>query len=559
MKAHAPLAVALAVWMVLSLLWGGAQGERPRARAGVVAAQSVARDLDLRLTEADRERAGELVGPLWARRTSDGLVPVPASQLLPLLTAPLAWILPEPALAVAIRALELLLLAAAALLAAEALRRRGDPGALWTAAVVFGSATWLVGGTGSGDGLRAALALAAAACLLCEKEPEGPQEIYGGPALDPDDDAGVPRPTRAPRTIWLAAACLGLVAADDIAAAVLLLPALCWVSGTWSQKAKFLAAAALPFVLVVGSTTLLAGSAPWSGTVTWLAAEEPVPVGRGFDLSDVGRDIDSRSGHTIDLATGWSATVDLVAGGRHGLVVGALPLLVALLAGRGGPRFGVTSARLAMLMASAAWMVWRPFDLAGAPVLVGHRTVLPLLGFLAILLVPRPAARWSVACLVVGLCLLVPAPWLYFGQAMPGALPTARDLLPLETTQSLAGASEGVMLPTGVWVRAWGEDGLRLRGGGVTNRISLARPRDIDALVLELSRGAPAQVDVRGAEVGELMLRPDDTVALQLELGEPARRHRVWWGDEAVSWYELRVRIDAPGSWGFSVRPGRLR
>ena len=561
----------LAGWLVAPWL-APSPSESVRARGTILASSSIARDGDLVLRAEDEQRAGERgVGPLLVRVSESGaVVPLGSSFLLGLAGAPFALVASGDTLDALLRALEVLLAALASIFASRALwHRLGDAAPLWVAALLFGSSAWLFGWSAAGDVTQFALALALGASLVGVSAAPQAAQIYQGSFegdQEPLERGGVR--VVGSRRFLAAGALAGALAFEEWILAMLLVPVLAAVGRR--DRVAVVVGAGATLLLLCAVWVVLAGSAPWNGETRWLAESETVPrEATSVTGGDLGRSVaERRGGPTLDPPTLAHASLQTVVGARSGLLVGALPLLAVLLLGAGRDRPSVLWRWSvgAFLFSIAALLLLRPYDTAGGPDIVGNRLLLPAVGLLGVVLVRRSGAGLALGVLLAGQIAQWPAQAerLDLGQRLPD-VPSLRQVLPLETTQSLLGSGEGVMMPGSLWVRPWDETALRLRGGR-WNQVSVGRAQPLDAVVLELSRGAPAEVEVRGAAVAELMLRPDDSVHVQLELGSPERRHETWWSDGEVSWYDLSIRLpesgekDAdPGSWGFSLRPGRMR
>lgn len=529
------LAALLLLWLVGALFQSDAPNAR--ARAAALGAESLAHDFDLRLEQEDAARA-EISGPLWVRRDADRVVPMGASFVLSLLGVPLAFVLDRATLESALSILELVLLGLALLWAERRLAKHAGAAAFWLAALVFGSSVWLYTGAGGDLLLFAAALIAGAHCL--PSGDDSVEEMY---------EEEQPAPWRSALLVGVP---LGVVLFEQPVHAALLVPLALVVPAAWRLRLAGCLAATLLALAALWLAT--SGAPPWSGDVAWLSELEQI----GADPAELGRDVESRWRGALGGATLLQVTLHFLTGSRVGLVVGALPLFCLLLWSSGRER-AVRGAGLWMLLALAILLFVRPFDVAGGPDSVGNRLLLPDVAFLGVLGIRKSSVTASVGVILLAQVLQWPVhqerwPWL---EALPSAV-SARQVLPLETTQSLVGAGEGVLLPGGLWVRPWQEEALRLRGG-VWNDVSVARLAPLEDVVLELGRGAPSQVSVRGAEAEELMFRPDDSVQIQLRFDASGRRHSTWWSDDPVTWYRLRIRPEAEGVWGFSLRPGRLR
>ncbi|MEM6705252.1 MAG: hypothetical protein AAF690_21205 [Acidobacteriota bacterium] len=527
------LAALLVVWFVASLLQKDAPSAR--ARAAALGAESLARDFDLLLTDEDSSRA-EVTGPLWVRRSEDRVVPMGASFALSVIGAPLALLLDRQLLEAALCVLEMALLVLALLWVERRLSDASRPTAHWLAALLFGSSAWLFAGAGGDLLLFAAALVAGAHCL--PKHEDTAEDVY--------DDAE--------EVSWAEALPIGLplgvVLFEQSVHAALLVPLAFAVPVLWRARVAGVLAGTL--LALTGLWFAASGAPPWSGEVAWLGELEQVA---GSEPAELGRDVTARWQGASGFGTWLQVLLHFVAGAHVGLLVGALPLFCLLMWSWGRDR-AVRGIGLWFALAVSILLATRPFDVAGGPDSVGNRLLLPAIAFLGVLAAHRASLRASLLVVVVAQLLQWPVSverWTSVSASL-----SARQVLPLETTQSLVGAGEGVLLPGGLWVRPWQEGALRLRGG-VWNEVSIARLAPLQDVVLELGRGAPSQVSVRGAATEELMFRPDDSIEIQLVFDARNRRHSTWWSDDPVTWYRLRIRPEADGTWGFSMRPGRLR
>jgi len=560
------LAVLLLVWAFGSLLIATPEST-PRGQSAVLAASSLGHDLDLKLrTEDGLRNPGGLAGPLWVRRTPAGeVVPLGPSFLLTLLAAPFSLVVSNTAMPWVLRVLEIVFVLTAAWFCGRRLGAHfGTAGPLWVAALLFGSTAWLSVGRG-GDLVPFGLALLVGAALLPTQD-RGSADVYEG-EWDGEQEPLDVRPTGGPQVVGaiLLGVALAFLALEDWTAALLLLPVFAMLrkSKSGAPLRTVAAACGVTCLMAMGLWTLLAGAAPWNGSTAWLSEVETVPsIAKGelaIDLESLGRDVDARQAGSADLGTLRHAAFQFLLGGRAGLLVSCFPLLVLLLVAS-RPRTSQPSLRwpvLSFLICVGLLIAFRTFDLSGGPGGPGNRWLLPFVAFLGVFGASRISVPWAALTLLLGQVVQFPAQTAWLGIKNP-IQTSAQSVLPLETTQSFLGAGEGVMLPGGLWVRPWDEGALRLRGNA-WNVVSIARAEPLSEVVVELSRGAPGQIEVQGGEVQELMFRPDDSVQLQVLLEPAAARHASWWSPEPVYWYRLSIRPASVGAWGFTVRPGRMR
>lgn len=234
----------------------------------------------------------------------------------------------------------------------------------------------------------------------------------------------------------------------------------------------------------------------------------------------------------------WNAVYTL-AGRSVGALVAFAALLVMALTGRDrqGPLWlGLAAAALGAILLD-------PFNFYGGPEALSNRRLLPamVLCFFAV----RPSRRLWPALLGGALGALVVVPlWRDLGShpmdLRAGAVTAAlAERLPFETSQrhipvSAEAVSRLVVIrPLGDGIEPGaGREQFVLRGGR-RGELMVAAAEPLSYLDLEFGRGAGSELEVRGAEVENLLFRPDGGVTFRLA-PHPARiRHRVW-GREGI-------------------------
>jgi len=548
-------------------------------------AQSLAWDFDNRYTPADYQRFVTTWGRppegliLQSRDQGQTLVYAkPVSYALAI--SPLVRLAPRRGAALA----NALLLAAAALAAALSLSRRLGPAApLWVTVWVFASAAFAHVFWAHADLFLMSLVALALAFA------------YGG-ATESDSDP----PSRAVLRWALVGLLLGLVIAARPFYALLLLPAALAVpsGGEAGRRRLGLAALAAGVLAVVLASTLsgLATRGSWTsyggdrqsfdgqsgfpgiGPEGAPAAEPPAEAWR--------RQIQSRGSRTwiapeslhlkLDPPqAAWNLLYFLA--GRH---VGVLPYFLPLLLGFAA--LSLQRGRWALLLAALAacflFLYVRPFNFYGGGGALANRYFLPVypaFWFLAARpLRPLPATVWAAAITLCAVPFLLPL-WSHpraFLLAPEGGYSyvsdTAERWLPYETTLShLKPGGQADVTHQGFWVKLLTPT-LRAEHGGA--RLSLApgaagellvgSPRPLAGLRLLLSPGEPAAFQVTGAEVAERRQRPDGGTTLLLRFDGPRARHRMWWTDDNVYLYQLRLTAPpgahpAGGVWTFQLMP----
>lgn len=560
--------------------WPGFAGDETTY---LMQAQSLAWDLDNRYTPADHERFVRLLGlppeGVILQSRDEGATLVYAKPLsYAVAIAPFVRLAPRRGPAVA----NALFLAAAALAAARALSRRlGPPAPLWVAAWVFASVAFAHVFWAHADLFL--MSLVALALALA----------YGGPAPDgaahPAARGGAPRagsprggesgagdpPARALLRWGLVGLLLGLAILARPFYAPLLLPVALAVPADRRRRVLAALAAGTLVVLLasVGSGLLTRGSWTSYGGVRQSFDGQSGYPGIGPDRAPSTeppaeawrRQVASRGSRTwIDpealrlrldpTQTAWNTLYFLA--GRH---VGVLPYFLPLLLGFAALR--LERGRWALLLAALAgcflFLYVRPFNFYGGGGALANRYFLPLypaFWFLAARpLRPLPATAWAVAVTLCAAPFLLPL-WTHpraFLLAPGGGYSyvsaTANRLLPYETTLShLKPGGQEDVLHQGLWLKPL-DPALRVQPGdlrlapGATGELLLGSPRPLAGLHLELAPTAGADLAVAGAEVAGRRPRPDGGLTLDLRFDGTRARHRMWWTDDDVHLYQLRL------------------
>lgn len=257
---------------------------------------------------------------------------------------------------------------------------------------------------------------------------------------------------------------------------------------------------------------------------------------------------------------GWD--VAYMFAGRHlGLVFYAAPLLLLVtLAGRGEGRGALWGGATLSLL---ALLLLHPFDLAGSPLTIGLRSLVPLTAALCLAAVRAPA-RWALL-----LTFAWGAVWLWpiwrsprepLGPAgeLRYAAPYLAPWAPIETTQPRLRLGSPLRFAAGRLLLFGGE---ALSGGSVatvpTDRWVelLAGIRgDAPGFWVEGGEQAGNELPVRGAEVTETIFRPDGGISFLVRPRRAMARHEMPDGDREWSFYHVSVRFPGPPGKRFTVR-----
>jgi hypothetical protein len=519
----------------------------PASRASLALARSLALDGDREWGEPDRQRQREerLI------RGLEGGAPMPlvverrgrevpdASLLQALYLAPWSLLGPRGALLG-----HILLMGAAALVAARALGRTFGTLAPWLVLLFVGGSSlfayflrlWA-------EGFLAALtALAFAVAWRAAHPSEGElAEIYRPPAAGGSE-------------IWrwgLVGLLLGAVAGTRLHTLPLLLGAAALVPQ--EQRRRGLPWLLAAGILALGATILAegAGGGMAAGAAGWWEAVSAGLAAAGADPGALG--LHSRLEGSL---WGWNALYLLV--GRHG---GALfylaPAILALAytaSGRG--RAGLGGALLLAVVA-ALWL--QPFTLFGAPWSLGPGALVPLFPALWFLLARAPS-RWALAALWLWSALFLWPAWLSpltspvaEGGQRPWQAPYLSPWAPFETTQAglrhsrEAAAGALRLVPLSASVRPAAGPGRLMFVGDRWAEVLVESPRALAGLNVELGESGASLPEIRGGELGEVMLRPDGGVEVLVRLPRAAAVHSVLGREGRAHFYRLAVLVpDGP-------------
>ncbi len=532
--------------------WPGLVGDEATY---LMQAQSLAWDFDLRYSRRDFDRFVEQ----WGVRP-EGLIlqsgdggrtltySKPASYAV--FAAPLLRLFPLRGAAVA----NALLLALAAALSARTLERRIGPAApLWVAVWIFASVAFAYVFWVHADLFM--MSLTAISLALA----------YGAPQGESPRRSGL----RWGTAVFL----LLLVAASRPFYAALILPLVLTIP---KERRKLSVPILLGIFLLVTVIPVFANLAEGDAWTVYGGERQSFDSATGFPGVDfpvsAWKEQIARRGSRVwrpadifDLRqTAWNGLYFLA--GRHvGVLPYYLPLLLGLLAFRRGEGRGWLI--LAVLAASACFLLTRPFNFYGGGGAIANRYFLPLypaLWFAA----GRPArASWALACA------LLAAPFLWPLWKQPAAYlldenlgyryvsAAARDWLPYETTQShlKPGGGEDFMHQD-FWIKpltpnvrpeaggAW----IRLTGGG---QVLLGSEEPLREIRLLLRPPLPASFDVSGAEILKEIPRPGGRSLRVLRLDRPRAVHRMWWGPELMYLYQLRIEVPEGTGVSLQLRP----
>ncbi|HEX4498165.1 MAG TPA: hypothetical protein VIE43_20990 [Thermoanaerobaculia bacterium] len=570
----------IACWSVLGLLLlltliGAARLDRAQLpllgdeATYAMQASSLVHDFDLTYTRQDYDRfvADWGVPPdgliLQSRPGSARLV-YAKPPLYALVLAPFVALAPVRGPVIA----NALLLAAAALLAARALRGRLGPAApLWVAAFVYASVAFAYVFWGESD-LFVFAAVAAGFALVygddrgSRRAGEPPPQIYEG-----EDTA----PPRAFLLRWLAAgALLGVAVVYRPVYLVLLIPAFLAAREAPPDRrlraVNGLAAGALAILVLSMGVQWLGGGDPtgYGGQRQGIYGSQSypdvqVPAARWTER--VARQGSSswlqaaavRPELNVKLA-GWNVFYALV-GRNVGILPYFLPLLLGFLAFQGDR--GRWAIPLAVALAMLAFLVIRPFNFTGGGPLA-NRYFLPLYPALWFVAARRAQALWAPVFALLAAPFLLPlwkAPAAYpvaddGGYRMVS--PFARKWLPYETTQASAPGQQ-VAVGYGLWVKLldhsiWPsgqENALRIAGSAPAHLL-LGSPKRLKGLDVELDKNGPSHLRIGDNDLRPVILKPDGSVVFEIAMGEPRAVHPLWW--EAGDYYLYDLEMQLPGA-----------
>ncbi|MFL6291204.1 MAG: hypothetical protein ACJ759_09940 [Thermoanaerobaculia bacterium] len=460
-------------------------------------AASLAWDFDLRYSDEDfaryREQWGARPPGIDLESRDGGRTQVYGRPFFhALVAAPFLRMMPQRGMRVA----NALLLAAAALLAAWALKKP-----LWVAVFVFASATFTYVFLATADIFLLAVTAAGFSLAYAGQKEAALPSIYQGDRVWSWRDFGR----------WLA---VGLLLA---------------IPGTYRPLYLFLL---LPAVVTRKTRAAWAGLLIGAAGILALAFLVHANAG-GDPLLAPSLAFEADPGLLL-----WNAVYFLV--GRHvGILPYFLPVLLALLAAR-SDRWALGAGAA---LAAIGFLVAHPYDFAGFAGGEGNRLFLPLYAALWFLAEKPVRSAWAVAIALLAAPFLLPLP--------PSIGERVESWLPYEATQrELPGAwiSQGDLRikPTSpsVWQAPRGGD-FRI-AGGQAGEIVVASPGPLESLELAFDRNAPARLQARGQDLRPMRLGADGSVTFQVPLGS-GRVHPMWWTGESHHLYTLGFRLpDAP-------------
>lgn len=541
--------------------WPGLVGDEATY---LMQAQSLAWDLDLRYSRRDFDRFAQQWGVrpeglilqsgdggrtlTYSKPASYAAFVAPFLRLSPLRGAQIA---------------NALLLALAAALAARTLEQRIGPAApLWVAAWIFASVAFAYVFWVHSDLFMMSLTAIALALVYGAPKPDEPEESL---------KAGF----RWGSAVFL----LLLVAASRPFYATLILPAALTLPPDRRKLGFTILLALFIVVTVIPAFANLAEGDAWTA---YGGERQSFDSATGFPEVDFPasawqEQIAARGSRTWRLAdifdlrqTAWNALYFLA--GRHvGILPYYLPLLLGLAAFRRGEGRGMLI--LAVLAASACFLLARPFNFYGGGGALANRYFLPLYPALWFIAGRRARPSWAIACAL----LAAPVLWPLWTQPTAYLLgedlgyryvsTAARDWLPYETTQShlKPGGGEDFMHQD-FWIKPLtpsvrpeaGNAWIRLTGSG---QLLLGSEEPLQEIRLLLRPPLPASLDVSGAEPLKEIPRPGGRSLRILRLESPRAVHRMWWSPEPVYLYQLRVEAPEGAGVSFQLRPppGRSR
>ncbi|HEX4964837.1 MAG TPA: glycosyltransferase 87 family protein [Thermoanaerobaculia bacterium] len=546
-------------------------------------AASLAWDFDLAYTRQDYDRFVTHWGVppqglvLQSRPGSAKLV-YAKPPLYALILAPFVRLAPVRGPVVA----NALLLAAAVLLAALALRRRiGRAAPYWTAAFVFASVAFAYVFWGDADLFLMACTAAGFALVYWEdrrylKGDEPPPEVYQG-----EDTA----PERHSFARWCGAgALLGVAAVTRPFYLTLFLPAVVAAWGAHVERRRAALAG-----LLLGA----AGIAAISFGIQWLAGGDPTAYGgqrQGTYGSQGYPEVEypaarwsaqvEKHGNAswlqesalrprFSLAlTGWNL-VYLLFGRNVGILPYFLPLLLGFVAfQRDRGRWAIP---LAVGASVLAFVFLLPFNFYGGGAL-GNRYFLPLYPALWFLAARPVRAAWAPLVVLLASPFVGPLwkePTGYpvgdDGQPLYASSAVARRWLPFETTQSNLPGDQ-VALGGGLWVKllnhnAWHSGrGMSLKiAGGAPVEMLLASPQPLDSVDFELDDNAPTRLQMGDRELRPLMFLANGSEIFEVRLWKERAVHPLWWGPYDYHLYALSFHLPGAKTTPASlhIRPSR--
>jgi hypothetical protein len=483
-------------------------------------AASLAWDLDLRYSDEDfaryREQWGARPPGIDLESRDGGKTQVYGRAFFhALVAAPFVRAMPQRGMRVA----NALLLGAAALLAAWALKRP-----LWVAVFVFASVTFLYVFLATADIFLLAVTAAGFALIYAGQQEDPLPSVYEGERIWSWRVFGR----------WVA---IGLLLA---------------IPATYRALYLFLL---LPAAVALPASVTRRSRAAWAGLVVGVAGLLALAF---FVHSKAGGDPLLAPSLAFEADPGllaWNAVYFLL-GRNVGVLPYFLPVLLVLLAARSDR--GRWALGLGAALAAIGFLVAHPYDFAGFVGREGNRLFLPLYAALWFLVAKPVRSAWAVVIALLAAPFLLPVP--------ASVAERVADWLPYEVTQrDLPGTwiSQGDLRikPTNpnVWRAPTGSD-FRI-AGGEAGELVLASSGPLESLELQFDRNAPTRLQANGAEVRPTRLGADGSVTFPVspvQLGS-GRVHPMWWTGGAHHLYTLRFHL--PGApykpIAFQVRPAR--
>jgi len=487
----------------------------------LAAAQSLIHDMDWQFGRPDKERLAEFSRSAEDLRlvssNSPGGQSYDVTPVYPMVLAPVVWLAPLRGPAV----VNVLLLVVAVVAATKSLGQRlGQTAVAVIAVCLFASVMYRSVFLFGPAMLLAACVAIAFRLVLRHEEPaaHGLQEVYR-----PADTS-----SRAGGRGLAIGVFLGLAAIYHPLYLFLVIPAA--TAAPPDRRRSGLTG------LIVGLAVVLTASF-LSGGLWGVSADH---LGGAF-----GEELQGSSG-----LTAWNLLY-LAVGRNVGLFLYFLPLVALLGLWKGGSARSmlVVTALLGIL----TYLVVAPFNFFGGPTAIGNGWAIPwfvLLWFVPTTPLPR---GWLVATV------LLAVPGMYPTWLAPSVEPiTAKGeyrhssgrfhlFLPLETTQE--NLPPGEVMGNRFWIRSMsfearvsGASRWLLTGEGWTE-LHLAAPVELAAVHLQFGPQAEAALEVRGADLGDMVLLPDGGVGFRLENLRRKGLHPMWWSREKYFNYVLQFHM----------------
>lgn len=492
-----------------------------------LAARSLARDFDLVVGKADRQRLEEmsidpeeLPGHLFVKREDDPETRFGVPMLYPAVLAPFVWVAPVRGPAIAN---SLLLTLAAALAVRRLSQRLGRQAPALVALCVFVSLTYRSVFLVQPAILLLTLVISSLYLVFAHEEPavHGLQEVY--------------RPSETPGGVgmrWSAIGILlGLVAVHHPVYVLMAVPVAVAAPGDRRRSAL---AGLLAGLLVVLALAMLMGGL-WG------------ELAEGDSPFEPSRDQPLPERFSVGL-TVWNLYY-LLLGRNTGLLPYFLPLVALLGLWQGGSRRSVlvVTAVIGILLLALI----SPFNFFGGPAAVGNRWLIPWFAMLWFVPTRQPPRGWLTATILVAAPLMA-STWLApsVDRVTPDgvyrqAAGRLNQWLPVETSQREI-PPPGQQAGARFWVRSLsneatlaGSSRWRLRQGKA--ELQMATPVALAAVYLQFGSQAEPELEVRGGELGDTVLLPDGGVGFRVEELDRKALHPMWWSAEKQFNYVLRL------------------